>query len=122
MTARSQSGFSLVEMLAALAVLSLAGLALMNAVTASGRSAIIAQERTLAGLAADNVMNIAMLEAHPMRGVEDARGVYTLAGTEYAWQIEVEPTPDPALRRVTLVVSDDRGPAAELTSFTRAGS
>lgn len=122
MTGRTQSGFSLVEMLAALAVLSMAGLALMNAVTASGRSAIIAQERALAGLAAANVMNIATLEAHSLRGIEGARGVYTLAGVEYAWEIEVEPTPDPALRRVTLIVSDDRGPAAQLTSFTRAGS
>lgn len=122
MTHRSQSGFSLVEMLAALAILSMAGLALMNAVTASGRSAIIAHERALAGLAAQNLMNTAILEAHPLRGIEDSRGVYTLAGIEYEWTIAVEPTPDPALRRVTLVVSDDRGPAAELTSFTRAGS
>lgn len=122
MTGRSQSGFSLVEMLAALGVLSLAGLALMNAVTASGRSAIIARERALAGMAAESVMNIAILEAHPLRGIEDSRGVYTLAGIEYAWAIDVEPTPDPALRRVTLVVSDDRGPAAERVGFTRAGS
>lgn len=122
MTGRAQSGFSLVEMLAALAVLSLAGLALMNAVTASGRSAIIARERALAGLAAETIMNTAILQAHPLRGIEDSRGVYTLAGVEYSWHVEVEPTPDRGLRRVTLVVFDDRGPAAERVSFSRAGS
>lgn len=122
MSARSETGFSLVEMLAALAVLSLAGLALMNAVTASGRSAIITHERTLGSIAAENVMNTAIIEANPLRGIEDRRGTYELAGVSYDWVIEVEATPDPALRRVTLVVSDDRGPVSQIVTFSRAGA
>lgn len=122
MTHRSSSGFSLIEMLAALAILSLAGLALMNAVTASGRSAIAASERALGALAAENLMNSAILEAQPQQAIQSSRGVYTVAGVDYEWTIQVEPTPDPGLRRFTLVVSDARGPVAERVGFTRVSS
>ena len=122
MSARRDPGFSLVEMLAALAVLSLAGLALMNAVTSAVRSAIHARERALAAIAAENVLTLALIEAHPLRGIEDDRGSYELAGTAYEWTIEVEDTPDAALRRVTLTLSDARGPVSELVTFRRRAS
>jgi len=119
---RRADGFSLVEMLAALAILSLAGVALMNAVTSAGRSAIHARERGLAAIAAENLMNTAVIEASPIRGIDDESGRYTLAGIDYDWRIEVEDTADPGLKRIILTVSDERGPIRELTTFRRVGS
>ena len=116
---QSQLGFSLVEILVALAILSMAGLALMGSVTQAGRSAILAREQGLAQLAAESVLNTAILEAVSGRGVQPGNGVYALAGIEYRWQLEVAETSDPALRRVVLTLSDDQGPVHRLTTFRR---
>ena len=102
-----EAGFSLVEMLAALAVLAIAGLALMNAVTQSGRAAGLARESALARTAAENLMNQALLDATAQRGIAEADGAYELAGRVYAWRIETFETSDPQLRRVVLGVWDE---------------
>ncbi|MEO1038497.1 MAG: type II secretion system minor pseudopilin GspI [Pseudomonadota bacterium] len=123
MSAARQSGFSLVEMLAALAVLAIAGLALMNAVTQSGRAAGMARDAAFAHAAAENLMNQALLDADPQLGVRDSDGDYELAGRQYAWRIEVSRTSQPGLQRVLLTLSDE-GEArilAELTTFKRVG-
>lgn len=119
---RREGGFSLVEMLAALAILSMSGLALMSAVTSAGRSAVQTRERALGAIAADNILNMAILEASPTRGLVDASGEYELAGTVYDYEIDVEDTADPGLRRVTLLVSDRHGPLSEIVSFSRSPS
>ncbi|PWE17113.1 type II secretion system protein GspI [Marinicauda salina] len=120
MSVSRQSGFSLVEMLAALAVVSLAGLALMQAMTTAGRSAIHARERALAAVAAESVMNTLILEARSVRRLRETSGTYSLAGTDYDWTITLEETPDPGLERVTLTLSDARGPVHELVTFRKA--
>ena len=97
-------------------------LAALNAVTGAGRSAIHARELTLAGLAAENVMNAILLDADPVRGVEDDRGVYTLAGTEYDWVLEVEDTPVAGTRQLVLTLSDDQGEISAITTFGQVGS
>ena len=119
---RREGGFSLVEMLAALTILSMSGLALMSAVTSAGRSAVQTRERALGAIAADNILNTAILEASPSRGMEDGSGQYELAGTVYEYEIEVEDAADPGLRRVTLIVSDSHGPVSQVVSFSRSPS
>ena len=116
-----EAGFSLVEMLAALAVLAIAGLALMNAVTQSGRAAGLARESALARTAAENLMNQAVLDATAQRGIAEEEGVYELAGRVYAWRIETFETTDPQLRRVVLGVWDEEAEQllAERITFRR---
>ena len=70
-------GFSLIEMLVALAVFSLAVLGLLNMAGENTRSAVIIQERVLAGVVAENRAVEAMTEpasllASATEGVESA--------------------------------------------------
>ncbi|WP_421856866.1 type II secretion system minor pseudopilin GspI [Oceanicaulis sp.] len=105
MTARLQAGFSLIEMLAALTILALAGVALMNALTMSTRSAALAREMTLAQIAAQNLISEQILDTDPGQ-MRERSGEYALAGRNFAWSLEIEATGQPDLVRLRLVVSD----------------
>ena len=115
---RSDAGFSLVEMLAALAVLAVAGLALMNAMTTGIRAAGLAQDAALAGLAADNILalQIAGESGQALRG---RTGTYELAGAAYDWRLTVEAAPGGSLDQVTLVLERDDKEAARRVTFVR---
>ncbi|AZU03316.1 type II secretion system protein I [Glycocaulis alkaliphilus] len=119
---RADAGFSLVEMLAALVVLAIAGVALVQALTQSARAATLAEDRALAALAAENVLAEWRLErAGPPR---DASGQYAFAGREYEWRIAVSPTPEAGLVAVNLELSPaghfTRSSVFTLTHFERA--
>ena len=112
------SGFSLIEMLAALAVLAIAGMALTHAMTTSIRAAGFSQQVSLAGLAADNLLALA-LAGEGGRSLRDRSGVYELADRRYDWRLEVEETADPQLLRVTVIVVRDQREQARRTTFVR---
>lgn len=119
---RTDSGFSLVEMLAALVVLAIAGLALVQALTQSARAASLAEDRALAALAAENVLAGWRLErAGTPRA---ASGRYAFAGRDYEWRIVVSPTQESGLVAVELELSPagafNRRPGFTLTHFERA--
>lgn len=105
MTGRLQAGFSLIEMLAALTILALAGVALMNALTTSTRSAALAQEMTLAQIAAQNLISEQILDTDPGQ-MRERSGEYALGGRNFVWTLEIEATGQPDLVRLRLVVSD----------------
>lgn len=118
---RREDGFSLIEMLAALAVLAIAGVALMNALTTSVRAASLAEDAALAGLAAENILSEQLATA---RGAApgDRSGPYEIAGRRFDWRLETEPAGDPGLSRITLVVDTETGrEAARLVTFMREG-
>ncbi len=108
-------GFTLVEVLVALAIVSIA---LMAALRAAGQGTQAAGElrlRLLAGWVAEN-----RLAEHRARGawlpVGIARGTQSQGGVELAWREEVISTPHPAFRRVDVFVS---APAQESRSLAR---
>ena len=113
------SGFSLIEMLAALAVLAIAGLALTHAMTTSIRAAGFSQQVSLAGLAADNLLAL-NLAGEGGQALRDRSGDYELAGRTYDWRLEVEATADPQLSRITLIVERDRREQVRRTTFVRS--
>jgi general secretion pathway protein I len=114
-------GFSLIEMLVALSVLSVAGLALLNATHQASRGAQMIEARSLAALAAENVMNAELIEQAGGRLTSD-RGRYSLAGREYDWTLTVLPTTDAGLVRVELAVEETGGGGAHsILTFRRAG-
>lgn len=114
----SRSGFSLIELLVALAVLSIAGMALLNAVQTSTRTTSVLESRGIAQIAADNILNERLARTGAL--VEDS-GTYEIAERAYDWSLEIEATTDEALARVTLVLTDlaDGREAARLVTFTR---
>ncbi len=90
-------GFTLLEVLVALAVLAVALAAAVSGTATQADNTGYLRDRTLAQWVAGNQLTAAQLEADwPATGTR--RGEETLAGREWAWTVEVSATPDPAVR------------------------
>ncbi|TDK28684.1 type II secretion system protein GspI [Luteimonas aestuarii] len=79
-----QSGFSLIELLVAMAVFALVVLALLNLSGESTRTAAHVEERVLAGIVAQNLAAEAML-LEPRALATPAAGVEELGGRRWRW-------------------------------------
>ncbi|HET8876385.1 MAG TPA: type II secretion system minor pseudopilin GspI [Casimicrobiaceae bacterium] len=102
---RRARAFTLIEVLVALAILAVALSAGMRAVAQSADGATSLKMRTLALWVAQNRLAQAQLaDPWPARGV--ASGDETQAGTRLAWRETVSDTPNPAFRRIEIVVSE----------------
>ena len=112
MRAPGSDGFTLVELLVAMALLSMAGLALVGLqryqLVAVGRLGVA----TVAAIEADNRATDALVAAKPAAGA----GTATNAGIGFAWSQEVAPGPVPGTVAVTIRVrAENGGPAATRT-------
>jgi len=106
---RSARAFTLIEVLVALAILAVALTAGMRAVAQSADGATSLKMRTLALWVAQNRLAQAQLaDPWPARGV--ASGDEMQAGTLLAWRETVSDTPNPAFRRIEIIVSEPRVP------------
>lgn len=111
-------GFSLIELLVALAVFSLAVLALLNLAGENTRAAVVIEERVLAGVVAENRAVEAMVE--PLDVLASANAGSELAGVrQWRWTREVLPTEDPGIVRIAISVwpAQEQRLAAELSVF-----
>jgi len=96
--------FTLIEVLVALAILAVALAAGMRAVAQSADGATSLRLHTLALWVAQNRLAQAQLaDPVPARGV--ATGDETQAGTRLAWRQTVTDTPNPAFRKIEIVVA-----------------
>jgi len=113
-------GFSLIEMLVALAVFSLALLGLLNLAGENTRTATIIQERVLAGVVADNRAVEAMTEP-PQQLAQATSGVEAAGDLQWEWLRTLHGTDDPDLLRVDIQVrpQGETRIAAELSLFRR---
>jgi general secretion pathway protein I len=112
---RRFSGFTLVEVLVALAIVAIA---LMAALRAAGQGTSAVSElrvRLFAGWIAEN-----RLAEHRARGdwipLGISRGTQSEGGVELLWREEVIATPNPAFRRIDVFVS---APAEESRALAR---
>lgn len=105
---RNASGFTLIEMMVALAVFSLAGLALIRLEGATVRSAAVLEATLIAQLVARNVAVEALTDPQPpTRG--NLGGSETNGGREWRWQRLAAPIGDQGAIRVDVNVSDASG-------------
>jgi general secretion pathway protein I len=99
-------------------VVAIAGLALLNMVQATTRNTGHVQERALAMVAAENLLNTEILRGEDPQG---RSGRYALGGAAYDWRLRVEPAGDADLLRLRLEVrlEDDPALLAEIETFRR---
>ncbi|NRA71557.1 MAG: type II secretion system minor pseudopilin GspI [Gammaproteobacteria bacterium] len=114
-----QRGMTLIEVMVALAVFSLAALAAVNVSTEHMRSLSYIEQKTLALWVANNHLTQLQLDKKlPKLG--DSRGKVELAGRDWYWHQEGVKTEDPQFRmvRIRIAASEDSQSAlARLTTY-----
>ncbi|MEO6688084.1 MAG: type II secretion system minor pseudopilin GspI [Dokdonella sp.] len=111
-------GFTLVEVLIALAVVAIALLALTRAASVQVQSFDGLRERTLASWVGANVLaETRLTTVFPPTGRSDGR--MQLAGRDWRWTRDVQPTPNADIRRIDISVFLDESnePSAALSGF-----
>ena len=110
-------GFTVFEVLVAMAIASLALLVLFGAASATTRNTAAMRDRSYGQLVASN--QLAELRAKrtwPATGT--LTGSSELAGRRWTWKAAVASTEDPAIRRIDFEVQDESGSnAATLIGF-----
>jgi general secretion pathway protein I len=102
------AGFTLIEMMVALAVFSLAALALIRLESATIRGTSILDSTLTAQMVARNVAIEAMTDtAPPALGI--AKGVEQNGGRTWNWTRETRPTGDARIVRIDVEVADATG-------------
>ena len=108
MRSEPQAGFTLLEILVALAVFSLAALALIRLETASVRGVVTLDRTLLANMVARNVALEAVTDAQaPARG--QSAGVEVNGGRPWRWTRVVTPTGDSRIVRIDVAVAAANG-------------
>ena len=117
---RSSRGFTLLEILVALAVLAISLGALVKMAAESANNVAYLRDRTLAAWVANNKINETLLsKGWPALGL--SQGTASMAEQQWRWRLKVSNTSDPDLRRLDVVVGADGTAEAitELTAFMR---
>lgn len=113
----SAAGFTLVEALVALAIISIALISALHVAAQSTANVGELRARLLAGWVAEN-----MLAEHRARGdwlpLGIHRGRERQGGLEFEWRREVVPTPNRAFRRIDVFVTADTDETHVLAHFT----
>lgn len=115
-----ERGFTLIEMLVALAIFSLAALALLRLGGATAANSARLTDQALAQIVARNLSVEAMTDpVPPAFGTES--GVVTNAGRQWRWTRLTQRSPEPRIQLITIQVQGLQGPGrANLTVFRRA--
>ncbi len=113
-------GFTLLEVLIALVVLALALLALMRTAATQTDAFADLRERTLAGWLAQNVIAETRL-ANPLPAAGRSNGQRRFAGRDWRWELDVQSTQAPSIRRLDVRIATASAPAApvvQMSGFT----
>ena len=110
-------GFTLLEMLVALAVFSIAALALLNLQTVTVTNTAVLRDHTIGQIVARNVAVEALTDPQPpAQGTET--GEELNAGREWRWARVTGESPEPRILQIDIQVTDEVGNnAASLTVF-----
>lgn len=112
------SGFTLLEVLVALAVFAIAAGALTTGLTESKRTEGYLERQIMAHWVSMNQLSITRMQAQwPDIGIVD--GKEEMAGIEWRWTRKVSGTSDPKLRRIDVEVrlNEKETPIAQLAGF-----
>lgn len=108
---KRQPGFTLLEVLVALAVLAIAMGAIIGAATQSINTVATLRDQTFAGWVTLNQVNALLLESEPWPEEGSRKGKAELANRTWGWEARFFKTEDPDLRRVEVTVrASEAGP------------
>lgn len=114
-----QRGFTLLEVLVALAIFAITAAAMINGIASSLSAHSYLERKTIAHWVAMNQLaETRLLTVWPSVGMSD--GTEQMAGHEWHWTRKVEETADPKLRRVDIEVRAEReeeSPLIRLAGF-----
>jgi general secretion pathway protein I len=111
-----EGGFTLIEVLVALSIFSLAVLALMNVAGENTRAAAAVATRMLAQVVAENRGVEALVTPGPLP-VGQTEGAEAAGGRLWRWTRKVSQTADPAILRVDVSVVPD-GAVQQVANLT----
>ena len=115
---RAELGFTLLEMLVALAVFSLAALALVRLQGVTLRTAADLDSKALGQIVARNLMVKVQTDPLPP-SIGEADGDVTNGGRRWHWSRVVKPTDDRRLLQIDLTVDGQPGASPVALSFVR---
>lgn len=110
-----QGGFTLIEILVALAIVAIALVAGLQATTALTSNALRQTSVLLAHICAENELVKARL-SRQMPDIGDSTLECRQAGRSFAVAVSVLPTPNPSFRRVDAQVFDGNSPVLRLST------
>ena len=114
----SESGFTLIEMMVALAIFSLTALALLRLVGATVRNTGEIETRTLGQIVTNNLaVEVLTDPLPPTRGT--IQGVIENGGRQWRWTRDVKATADARIIRVDIRVNDQFGRPGGFVSLAR---
>jgi general secretion pathway protein I len=119
MPANTENGFTLIEVLVALAVLTIALAAVMRAISQSIDTSADLRDRTVAMWVAQNRLATHQA-ARDFPGLDTTEGDAEMAGRAWRWREQVMPAPDePDMRQIHIEVRAASGeqPLARLIGF-----
>jgi general secretion pathway protein I len=118
--ASPEQGFTLIEMLVALAIFSLAALALLRLEGATVKTTGQLQDQALAQIVARNIAVEALTDPVPP-AMGNASGETVNAGRSWRWLRSTGASPEPRIQQIAIQVRSNDGPAsASLVIFRRA--
>jgi general secretion pathway protein I len=114
-----QKGFTLLEVMVALAVLAIGVSSLFLGMVQYSRNALSLKETTVAGWVARNLVAQSQLTV-PWPGPSDKRGKEEMADHTWYWHYKVSKTDDPGVRRIDVEVrlnEDDENPLVDYVAY-----
>ena len=118
------TGFTLLEVMVALAICAMAGIAAMQATGEHINHLATIEEQTYASWVAENVMVEQRAKGREWQGKNGTKGTETLAVYEWYWRQDVVPTADKSFVKVTINIFTDEklaDPVYELSTYLNKG-
>jgi general secretion pathway protein I len=113
----TERGFTLLEVMIAVTIFAVVATTIANVSSQTVSNLLVIEEKTLAALVAENRLAEMRLAGYP--NVSQTNDTFDMANREWFIRTEVEETPFPDTRRVTVAVSreDEGGELARLTTL-----
>lgn len=101
-THKHQQGFTLIEVLIALAILSIALTAIIKATSENLQNTFYLQQKTISGWVGNLIMNEALAGVIKITG--NISGSTDMLGQSWAWQASLTTTPNPHISKIHVTV------------------